>query len=213
MAKLKGNVLGGISGTIGNIVGSSWRGINYIKSKPASVKNPNTEAQRRQRMRFRLVITLLRKIRPFVNIGFRNGGQKRTAMNYAMSVNIREAITGTYPDLEIDPASLVVSVGDLHGAGSAGLDLSIMETAIFTWANEAGVGTASGEDAAMVLLYNTDKDAVIYKLHGASREDETLEVSVPSTWSGDAIAGYLAFRSETGNEVSGGQYLGTETAA
>jgi len=93
------------------------------------------------------------------------------------------------------------------------MDLSIIETALFSWTNESGVGTASDDDAAMILLYNTDKNAVIYKLHGASREDETLEVSLPATWSGDAIAGYLTFRSETGKDVSSGQYLGTETAA
>lgn len=70
MAKLSSGILGGISGTVGNVVGGRWRGINYIRSKPTSVKNPNTEAQRTQRMRFRLVITLLKKIRLFITIGF-----------------------------------------------------------------------------------------------------------------------------------------------
>lgn len=213
MAKLRSGILGGISGTIGNVVGGRWRGINYIRSKPTSVKNPNTEAQRTQRMRFRLVITLLKKIRPFITIGFQNGKRSQTEMNYAMSVNLREAVTGTYPDLEIDPESLVVSIGDLQGAGTAAIDLSVAETATFTWVNEAGVGNASDNDAVMTLLYNIDKEAAIYKLHGASRMDETMQISIPETWSGDAVAGYLTFRSETSRGVSNGQYLGTETAA
>lgn len=213
MAKLSNGILGGISGTVGNVVGGRWRGIDYIRSKPASVKNPNTEAQRTQRMRFRLVITFLRKIQPFVAIGFRKGRKSQTEMNYAMSVNIRDAITGTYPDLEIDPSALIVSVGDLQGSSTAGLDLSVAETATFTWINEAGVGNASDDDAAMVLLYNADKDAVIYKLHGASRMDENLAVTIPASWSGDSVAGYLTFRSETSRGVSDSQFLGTETAA
>ncbi|REL23931.1 hypothetical protein DYD21_20675 [Rhodohalobacter sp. SW132] len=213
MAKLSSGILGGISGTVGNVVGGRWRGIDYIRSKPASVKNPNTEAQRNQRMRFRLVITLLRKMQPFVVIGFRKGRKNQTEMNYAMSVNVRNAISGTYPDLEIDPQALVVSVGDLQGSSTAGLDLSVAETAIFTWINESGVGNASDNDAAMALLYNVDKDAVIYKLHGASRADENLAVTLPESWSGDSVAGYLTFRSETNRGVSNSQFLGTETAA
>lgn len=213
MAKLSKGILGGISGTVGNVVGGNWRGIDYIRSKPSSVRNPNTEGQRRQRMRFRLVMSLLKRSRSFITIGFRNGVQGQTEMNRAMSLNVREAITGTYPDLEIDPEALVVSTGDLQGSSVSGMDLSIAGTATLTWVNEAGAGNASNDDAAMALLYNMDKGAVVYRLHGASREDETLEVNLPSSWSGDTVAGYLTFRSETGRDVSNSQYLGTENAA
>jgi len=213
MAKLSKGILGGISGTVGNVVGGRWRGIDYIRSKPSSVKNPRTEAQRTQRMRFSLVMSFLKKSRPFINIGFQNSGQGQTAMNRAMSLNVREAITGTYPDLEINPEALVVSTGDLQGASTAGMDLSVAETATFTWNNEAGSGNASNDDGAMVLLFNTEKGAVIYSLYGASREDETLQMAVPPSWGGDPVAGYLAFRSETGRDVSESIYLGTENAA
>ena len=213
MAKINNGILGGISGTVGNVVGGRWRGIDYIRSKPSSVKNPRTEAQRTQRMRFSLVMSFLKKSRPFINIGFQNSGQGQTAMNRAMSLNVREAITGTYPGLEIDPEALVVSTGDLQGASTAGMDLSVAETATFTLNNEAGSGNASNDDGAMVLLFNTEKGAVIYSLYGASREDETLQMAVPPSWSGDPVAGYLTFRSETGRDVSESIYLGTENAA
>lgn len=213
MAKLSKGILGGISGKVGNVIGGRWRGIDYIRSKPSSVKNPKTEAQETQRMRFRLVMGLLKKSRLFINIGFKGGSQGQTAMNRAMSLNVREAITGTYPDLEIDPEAFVVSIGDLQGATTAGMDLSVAGTSTVTWVNEAGAGNASNEDAAMVLLYNMAKGAVVYSLYGASREDETLELNLPGSWSGDPVAGYLAFRSETGSGVSDGIYLGTDNAA
>ena len=211
MAKIKKGILGGISGTVGNVVGGNWRGIDYIRSKPSSVRNPNTEAQRAQRMRFRLVMSFLKKARPFITIGFRNGNQNQTEMNKAMSLNVREAISGTYPDLEIDPGALVISVGDLDGAVTAAVDFSVPQEATFTWSNDAAAGNASNDDAAMVLLFNSEKQAVSYKLHGASRVDETVTLAVPASWSGDTISGYLAFRSETGRDVSSSQFLGTET--
>lgn len=213
MAKIKNGILGGISGTVGNVVGGRWRGIDYIRSKPSSVKNPKTEAQMAQRMRFSMVMNFLRKSRPFITIGFRNGGQGQTAMNRAMSLNVREAITGTYPDLEINPEALVVSTGDLLGASTTGIDLSVGQEATVTWSNDAASGNATNEDGAMVLLFNMEKSAVVYSLHGASREDETLQLALPQSWSGDPVAGYLAFRSETGRDVSASIYLGTENAA
>lgn len=37
MGTIKQGILGGFSGKVGNIVGASWRGIDYIRSMPASV--------------------------------------------------------------------------------------------------------------------------------------------------------------------------------
>ena len=163
-------------------------------------------------MRFRLIMGFLKKSRPLINIGFQNSGQQ-TAMNRAMSLNVREAITGTYPDLEIDPEALVVSTGDLMGASTSAMDLTAAETATITWSNDAASGNATNEDGAMVLLFNTAKQAVTYSLYGASREDETLQVAIPQSWSGEPVAGFLAFRSASGREGSESIYLGTETAA
>ncbi len=213
MAKLSKGILGGISGTVGNVVGGRWRGIDYIRSKPSSVKNPKTEGQLAQRMRFSMVMNFLKKSRAFIGIGFQNSGRGQTAMNRAMSLNVREAITGTYPDLEISPEALVVSTGDLLGASAAGIDLSVAGTADVTWSNDAATGNGINEDGAMVLLFNTAKQAVVYSVFGASRQDETLQIAIPPSWSGDPVAGYLAFRSETGREVSESIYLGTENAA
>lgn len=213
MAKLKSGILGGISGTVGNVVGGRWRGIDYIRSKPASVNNPNTEKQRIQRSRFKLVVQLLSKVKPLINVGFRNGRRNQTPMNSAVSLNIREAITGTYPYQEINPEALVVSVGELQGSSISGMDLTVPEAVTITWVNESGVGNASNLDAAMVLLYNKEKNAVIYNLHGASREDEALVVAIPASWNGDSVAGYLAFRSETDRDVSNSIFLGEDTAA
>jgi hypothetical protein len=45
MGTIKKGVLGGFSGKVGSVVGASWKGIDYIRSLPASVKNPRTEGQ------------------------------------------------------------------------------------------------------------------------------------------------------------------------
>lgn len=49
MGIIKRGILGGFSGKVANVVGTSWKGIAVMKSMPLSVANPNTVAQQGQR--------------------------------------------------------------------------------------------------------------------------------------------------------------------
>src|SRR5690554_5177519 len=100
MAKLREGILGGLSGKVGTVVGGRWRDVDYIRSKPAIVRNPNTESQQKQRTRFSMLIKLLKRIRPFINEGFIENQGKQTPMNSAMSVNLKNAVQGEFPDFE-----------------------------------------------------------------------------------------------------------------
>jgi len=53
MAKINQGILGGFSGSVANIVGSSWKGIAVMKAKPLSVANPRTALQVAQRAKFK----------------------------------------------------------------------------------------------------------------------------------------------------------------
>ena len=52
MGVIKRGILGGVSNKVGNVVGSSWKGIATLRSLPLSVANPNTKAQRDNRSTF-----------------------------------------------------------------------------------------------------------------------------------------------------------------
>lgn len=60
MGVIKRGILGGFSKKVGPVVGSSWKGIDVIKSKPVSVANPNTPAQQAQRSAMRAANVFLR---------------------------------------------------------------------------------------------------------------------------------------------------------
>lgn len=55
MAIIKRGILGGFSNKIGNVVGTSWKGISVMRSLPQSVHNPRTGLQIRQRQKFATV--------------------------------------------------------------------------------------------------------------------------------------------------------------
>ena len=58
MAKLLQGLLGGIKGKIGNMVGSSWKGIPVIKTKALSVANPRTAGQVSQRSKMSGIVAV-----------------------------------------------------------------------------------------------------------------------------------------------------------
>lgn len=62
MAKIKQGILGGFSGKVANVVGTSWKGRAVMKSQPLSVANPRTEAQTEQRGKFSEIAKLASKI-------------------------------------------------------------------------------------------------------------------------------------------------------
>ena len=49
MGKIKQGILGGFSGKVAGVVGSSWKGIAVIKARPLSVANPKSPLQVAQR--------------------------------------------------------------------------------------------------------------------------------------------------------------------
>jgi len=59
MGKLKNGILSGFSGKVGNIVGGTWKSIDYIRIKPSQVANPRTEGQVAQRTKFSATLSFL----------------------------------------------------------------------------------------------------------------------------------------------------------
>jgi len=56
MGTIKKGILGGFSGKVGTVVGSSWKGISYMRSLPLKVRNPRTLRQLDQRSKFAIAL-------------------------------------------------------------------------------------------------------------------------------------------------------------
>ena len=52
MATLNNGLLGGFSGKVGDFIGSTCRGVEYIKSQPVKMTKKKTKSQTIQRSRF-----------------------------------------------------------------------------------------------------------------------------------------------------------------
>ncbi len=89
MGKISQGILDGISGKVGNVVGASWKGIDYIRIKPDHIANPNTEAQANHRAKFKEVTALAKKIMsPIIRPIWNRSAVKMTGYNLFVQKNI-----------------------------------------------------------------------------------------------------------------------------
>src|SRR4051794_34215312 len=114
MAKIRKGILGPVSGTIGPVVGSTWKGIPYIKTKSVNTqKKKNTPAQIAAQEKLKLMNLILVLFHSFITVGFANAAERQTEISAAFSANYHTMISGVYPALEADYSKLVLSVGKL----------------------------------------------------------------------------------------------------
>ncbi len=208
MGTIKQGILGGFSGKVGSVVGGSWKGIAYMRSQAQSVHNPRTEGQLDQRSKFALTINFLKPITDYVRTGYKHYAHKQTAFNAAMSYNIKNAISGDYPNYSVDFTKTLVARGSLVPAHDAAA-VSESSAVTFTWTDNSGEGNAQMTDIAMPLVYNISKGYAIFSDY-VVRAESSVTVAVPTSWSGDSCAIYLAFVSEDGTLVSDSLFLGEE---
>lgn len=210
MATLNQGILGGVSGKVGPVVGTSWKGKAVIRSKALSIHDPKTQAQLEERARFALLMHFIARVYGFIKMGFKSLAVDMTEADYALKANHTNGVTGTYPNFSINYQGFVLAKGNVDlpynpSASNDGSDLT------FQWTDNSGVGNAKAEDQAMVLVFNTAKNQAVYNLEAAVRSDRTYSMALPSAWTGDTVEVYMAFRRQDTSEASDSVYLGSIT--
>ncbi|WP_157209189.1 DUF6266 family protein [Mariniflexile maritimum] len=213
MGKIAQGILGGLSGKVGNVIGGSWKGIDYLRIKPSSVANPRTVGQVNQRNKFTVTLEYLQPNLAFVQKGYKNYAVKQTQFNAAMSYVLNNAITGVEPNFNVDFATALLSRGNLSGVLNPGTDLATPGEVTFNWDDNSAEGNANATDKAMLLVYNPSKKESISQLEGADRTVGTETVIIPSTYAGDTVELFMAFIETDGSRVSNSVYLGSGTAS
>ena len=213
MGKISQGVLGGFSGKVGNVVGGTWKGIDYMRIKPANVTNPRTEGQVDQRSKFSTVLRFLQPMTDFLRVGFKLYANKMTQFNAAMSYNLNNAITGAYPNFMVDYASALVTRGNLTGAANGAASSPSAGDVQITWDDNSGSGSAQATDKALIVLLNTTRQEAVFTTAGPARSAGTETISVPSEYTGEDVDVFLGFISEDGSKVANSSYLGSVAVA
>lgn len=213
MAIINQGILGGVSGKIGNVIGGTWKGIDYLRIKPSSVANPKTEGQLDQRSKFAKVLHFLQPMTDFLRVGFKQYAIKMTEFNAAMSYNLFNAVLGAYPNYTIDYPNALVSRGNLKGVANGTANSTSVAEIDITWDDNSSSGNALATDKSLILILNPDKKESIYTTSGPPRSAGTETLNLPPEYSGDVVEVYLGFVSEDGTKVSNSTHLGSVTVA
>jgi hypothetical protein len=213
MAKIKESVIGVLSGKIGQVVGATWKGISILKVLAGSVANPQTDAQMTQRQKWSVTMRFIQPLSEFLQVGFKSYAIKMTGINAAMGYNIRNALTGTYPNIAIDYPNALVSRGNLAGALNQVASSTVAGTVKFDWEDNSGEIGASANDKTLLVVYNPSQNQAVTVSELAERADGTQTVTVPDSFAGDLVECYIAFITVDGQVVSNSAFAGAVTVA
>lgn len=207
MGRFRKGILGGFSGTVGTVVGGTWRGIDVMRSRPTPSKSPLTLAQEIHRAKFKMATQFIKDLKDVLAVAYREYSGNMTGSNSALSYTMKNAISGVYPNLSINYSQVIVARGNLtapSGAVASAVDQGIVG---FSWLDNSGQGSARATDKAIFVCYSPELKQVIYSLHGSVRSARQAEYNVPA-FGGKQVHTWIAFISENGKEVSGSVYCG-----
>lgn len=182
MGVIKQGILGGFQNKVGAVIGSNWKGIATMRSRPISVANPRTGKQVAVRSDFSTLVKMASAlnatlIRPY----WSRFAQKKTGANAFISANYGK-LAGTVNGIE---KRLILSQGKLDGLAEYAVGLSGSDFQL-TW-NKTVLG-----------VYGAATDKVsIFALCGIS--DEAGRNSVQYKYCGETTRSAGSFTVDPGD--------------
>jgi hypothetical protein len=209
MGKFENGILGGFTGKVGPVIGTTWRGINVMKSVPNIFKKHKfSERQLEQQARFRLIVGFLAPMRPFLEVGFKASAIRMTGYNSALAYNIKNAVSGVHPNLSIAYGLAATSRGELPKALNATATPGTAGKVVASWKDNSGIGKAQGTDQLLLVVHCPAAEDSAYSTGAACRADGTCTIDLPTVYSGNSVHVYLSFISVDGKDVSDSVYSG-----
>ncbi len=211
MGRIRNGGNGAFSGKAGSFIGSSWRDINYIKGIPKLSNKPKSQKQLEQQAKFALAIQFLLPVKRQLEIGYGKVKQGRaTSYNTALKQILSNAITGDYPEYEIDFPFVSFS----HGALSPPEAVAVApapNSLLLSWDNTIMPPNGFADDVLTVFVYSTQSNTFVLGPPAVQRSSEGATVALPAHWVGSVVHIYMYYISKQTQEVSPTFYAGSET--
>lgn len=194
-------------GVLGPMVGSSWKGIPYMKSRPKKRIDVPGEREMANRKRFAISQAWLSPVVEFVREGFRGYSRLSEGFVAAKSYLLKNAIEGEGLDITINPALVKVSFGDLPLPNDITAEL-IDKKLQFTWGTGVPQG-ANENDQVMLLAYNIKREWASHTVAGQLRITGVQDLYLHYIEPGDTYHIYFAMVAPDRSRQSHSVYLGT----
>ena len=204
-------ILGGFSGKVGTVIGATWKGIDYMKSRPPARGNADaSQKQLAQQAKFSLAMKFITTLSSLFQISYRNYAIGKTGTNSAFSYLLTEAIAGSYPDFSIDYSKMLMSRGQLPNASAPAATAAAGGDIVFTWTDNTGISSSKASDQAMLVIYCPALKTALYTTGSAMRNSGTDKLDA-MIFAGHLVETYIGFISEDGKKVANSIYTGQHT--
>ena len=211
MGKLNLGILGGFSGTVGTVVGSTnKKGEDIIRAKTKRTYTSNTEGQVNQRTKFSLVTQFMQPLNPLLKIGCKLvAGNSMTSFNYACKNALSNAIIGIAPDFGLDYSKILISDGQL--SQPIGTTAVLVDGVVnFSWVDNSTTSSSVSADKAILVVYNAENYELSYSIGQVTKSAGSGLLPIPNAAVGDKLLFYIFFHSAIDPLlVSTSQFLGT----
>jgi hypothetical protein len=198
--------IGPMSGKVGNIVISSWKGKPYVKSAPGERTAPPTKKEIANRKKWAMAHAWLKPITDFVREGFKNYTETVEGFIAAKSYLLKNAFEGEAPDIIINPALVKVSSGELPLPQNIKVTQNTNKELQFTW-NTDDIEYNNRYDQVMLLAYDIEGGYAYKRLTGQLRMNGSDTLNVQRGFE-RTLHLYIAFVSADRLTRSNSLYLG-----
>lgn len=207
MGTIEKGFLGGFNGKLGTAVGSKWKGLNVIRSRPPRKRTaPPSELQLEVQAKFTLMNNFLRPLSDLLDQTFKKTAIGMSGGNKAFSEN-KNAITGTAPDFTVDYPKVVLSKGSLPNVLSPVATSPTAGKLLLNWTDNSGKKKALSSDLVFVAAYSPDLDEWEFVEEAAARNAGTFTLDL-TAFSGKTVQTYMGVFAADGKKVSDSQFTG-----
>jgi hypothetical protein len=208
MGKYKNGIYGQFSGKVGNVVGVTRRGVDYLRSVPdIRVDNPS-EKQILQRKIMAMISSWLKPLKSIIAIGFKVLTGSKTSLNEVFAFIFKEALVVNGKEISIDYKKVVLSKGELLASFVFDI-LTLIDCLLhIKWQNFNPSAYNKSDDKATFVLYNPTKEKFVSFVGIADRGAEMAELKLPTEFAGDTVHCWMQYVNVEGDKVSTSAYLG-----
>ncbi|PVW13896.1 DUF6266 family protein [Marixanthomonas spongiae] len=211
MATFNDGILGGFSGTVGTVVGTTWRGVPVMRSKPKKSNKKPSPAQLRNQLKFKMANTFLNPLKPFLNESFDQPQKKKSRFDLAKSYFLIEAMIPTADSFIIDYLKVLISKGPIRGLLEASVTTQGEQKALLQWTDNSALGLAYAEDTLSVIAYVPATQDFIFFEAAAQRHMGEVVLQFPEELQGLTLEVWATFKNTALKQYSISDYLGSIT--
>lgn len=202
MGRVKGSLLEGISGKVGNLVFYELNGQTYVRRAPGkqskATKARTSDSKKISQSVNKQTHTFLRFFTHLLRFGFQEweaGGRKayHSAVSYASKNSF--SFIGSTREKILDISLVKFSKGSLLGPSEPKVERA-GPGVLFSWKNNSWIAGSNPQDESFLVLIHENKQTSIWEFMGGSREKESHLLPLHFPNSTDKWYAFLAFSQE-----------------